>query len=52
MVSSILCFVVDLDSVLQRPHEIDGYKLEISDKSFKPVPKKRAKASTPKAKVT
>ena len=36
-------FIVDLESVLERSHEIDGNKLEISDKPprVKPTPKKR-----------
>ena len=35
----------DLDNVLQKVHEIDGYKLEISaeDKPKKPTPKPRTK---------
>ena len=38
-------FFLDLDNVLQKVHEIDGYKLEISskNKSKKPTPKPRTK---------
>ena len=38
-------FISDLDNVLKKDYEIDGQKLEISDKQFKfkPVPKKRTK---------
>jgi hypothetical protein len=45
-----LVFITDLVSVLKRKHEIDGYKLEISDKPFKlkPTPKKRT--NTPASK--
>ena len=42
----------DLERVLKKEHDIQGYKLEISDKPFKdrPVPKKRKRPPETKAK--
>lgn len=41
---NFLLYFSGLVSVLQRQHEIDGYKLQISEK---PVPKKRKKTPAP-----
>ena len=48
----IIHFIADLENVRQRTHEIDGHKLEISDKPFRtrPVPKKRTIVQTSNSK--